>query len=212
MNELRLILFWADIKHWIRVPSDSCRPWKLLLLRSPRCNQVHPSLMQFTLAHVRANTGRNYPTLSRSWLSQARIVVTNLCIDTWQKLSNRQTLNQGGKGVMRGAWPEGNSSWHVKRAQIKWRMILTVVNAIYAIAKKGLKKNSELQRGLNPWPRDTDVRVILHLISFSQFLYDSFHIQHSRKELNCSRNLWIDSLAWSAIFLFCGPWFVNHNE
>ena len=40
--------------------------------------------------------------------------------------------------------------------EIKWRLILAVMNAIKCnCVKKPEKKNSGLQRGLNPWPRDT---------------------------------------------------------
>jgi len=38
--------------------------------------------------------------------------------------------------------------------RIKWAMIIAVMNAIWAIAYRSLKK-SGLQRDLNPWPRDT---------------------------------------------------------
>ena len=39
--------------------------------------------------------------------------------------------------------------------EIKWRLILAVMNAIICNYVKKPEKNSGLQRGLNPWPRDT---------------------------------------------------------
>ena len=39
--------------------------------------------------------------------------------------------------------------------EIKWRLILAVMNAIICNCVKKPEKNSRLQRGLNPWPRDT---------------------------------------------------------
>ena len=39
--------------------------------------------------------------------------------------------------------------------EIKWRLILAVMNAIKCNCVKKPEKNSGLQRGLNPWPRDT---------------------------------------------------------
>ena len=41
------------------------------------------------------------------------------------------------------------------------------------------KKNSELQRGLNPWPLDYRIAItdyFIIFISFPQFIYDLFHI------------------------------------
>ena len=42
--------------------------------------------------------------------------------------------------------------------------MIVAMNAIYAIASRSLKKNSGLQRGLNPWPRDTG--AMLYQLSY----------------------------------------------
>ena len=42
--------------------------------------------------------------------------------------------------------------------------MIATVNVIYAIASRSLKKNSGLQRGLNPWPGDTG--AMLYQLSY----------------------------------------------
>ena len=65
-------------------------------------------------------------------------------------------------------------SWLFKR-----RMILAVVNVIFMqLRKDDLKRNSGLQRGLNPWPRDAG--AMLRTMNFLQ--------ASLRNSINCVHN------------------------
>ena len=85
--------------------------------------------------------------------------------------------------------------------EIKWRLILAVMNVIKCNCIKKPEKNSGLQRGLNPWPRDTgatlyqlsyeatDIRMDL-LVTSTKFVSRLLHI-HRTSKLNADYEFWL---------------------
>ena len=74
---------------------------------------------------------------------------------------------------------------HIWTVEMKWRNGRRSERNLCNCIKKP-KKNSRLQRGLNPWPRDTAAMLYQlsyeatdvgwEQASFPQFIYDLFHI------------------------------------
>ena len=78
-------------------------------------------------------------------------------------------------------------------------MILAVVIAIFTIALRSLKKNSGLQRGLNPWPREYRCDAL------PTELWSHWRWEQVNCGLICSRERYVNEWCiWNKSYVNCG--------